>query len=257
MKIVIPSRGRWARQTTLDNLPLDIVAKTTVVVPHKEVSQYQTWNRCSVDIVAEPARIGGIADKRQWIVENFGPKVCMLDDDLVFAMRRSDDLTKFRPALPEDIRLLFTAIEDLLEQYAHVGVSGREGANRKTDGGIEIGRMSRILAYRTEVLKNEGVRFDDVHFMEDFHVTLSLLEKGYMNCIVSWMVQNQNGSNAEGGCSTIRTDEGQAAAARRLAFLHPRFVTVVKKTTKTAWGGKEREDVRVQWKEAYKSAGTT
>jgi hypothetical protein len=39
-----------------------------------------------------------------------------------------------------------------------------------------------------------------------------------------------------------------------LQLLHPAFVKVVEKATKTSWGGETRTDVQVSWKKAYASA---
>ena len=41
--------------------------------------------------------------------------------------------------------------------------------------------------------------------------------------------------------------------AHELEVLHPDYVTVVDKTTKTSWGGGTRTDVRIAWKKAYES----
>jgi hypothetical protein len=69
---------------------------------------------------------------------------------------------------------------------------------------------------------------------------------------------NQRDSGATGGCSTYRTAEMQAEAARRLAELHPNFVKVVTKKSKdtsTSWKNmKERVDVIVYWRKALESA---
>ena len=64
---------------------------------------------------------------------------------------------------------------------------------------------------------------------------------------------NQSGSNKDGGCSTYRTYEIQAAAAEKMARLWPDFVKVVEKKVK-GWGPMSiRKDIRVQWKKAYVS----
>ena len=41
--------------------------------------------------------------------------------------------------------------------------------------------------------------------------------------------------------------------SNELAALHPDFVKVVEKYTKTSWGGGIRTDVRIAWKKAYES----
>ena len=115
--------------------------------------------------------------------------------------------------------------------------------------------MMRILGYNLRVLREEGIQYN-TPFMEDFDVTLQLLRLGYPNLIHNWMVQNQGGSNSAGGCSEHRTLEKHGKAAERLAALHPGFVKVVEKQTKTAWGGLPRKDVVVQWRKAYASADT-
>jgi hypothetical protein len=176
----------------------------------------------------------------------------MLDDDLVFFKRRDDDATKFNAITPAALRQVFAAIEDNLNDYAHVGVSGREGANRKTETFIENTRMMRVLAYDLDVIKGQDIRFDRCQYMLDFDVTLQLLKLGKPNLMINWAVQNQAGSNADGGCAaTGRTLESQEADAVTLQSLHPEFVTLVQKETKTWKGMESRTDVRIQWKKAY------
>jgi hypothetical protein len=176
----------------------------------------------------------------------------MLDDDLVFFRRRDDEDTKFCDITPAALKQVFAAIEDNLNDYAHVGVSGREGANRKTENFIENTRMMRVLAYDLDVIKGQDIRFDRCQYMLDFDVTLQLLRLGKPNLLINWAVQNQAGSNADGGCAaTGRTLESQEADAVTLRDLHPDFVTLVQKETKTWKGMESRTDVRIQWKKAY------
>jgi hypothetical protein len=194
------------------------------------------------------------------MIENSGPKLCQLDDDLVFSTRRRDDPTKFRSSTDAELEHMFERMEEHLDNYAHVGVSHREGANRETAYYKYATRMLRVLAYRTDIFLAEGVRFDRLQEMVDFDVTLQLLKKGYTNCVLNGWVSNQSGSDVSGGCSTYRTAETHADAARRLATMHSPFVKVVKKVTKNSWCADEkgeRTDVRVQWKQAYYSSGQT
>jgi hypothetical protein len=178
----------------------------------------------------------------------------MLDDDLTFFSRRVDNPALFCRPDPEEITLLVSEIEDSLDEFAHVGIGSREGGNRLMGHRYFNTRLQRVLAYRTDVLQREGIRFDRLPVMEDFDVNLSLLRAGYRNVMLNWIVNDQGGSNAPGGCSQWRTLDMQAAAARKLAELHYGFVRTVEKTTKTAWGGQTRLDVRIQWKKAYESS---
>jgi hypothetical protein len=179
----------------------------------------------------------------------------MLDDDLTFATRRTDDPTKFFASSASEIGEMFNDISQNLQNgYVHVGVASREGGNRRTEHYLQIGRMMRVLAYDVHHLRKYGIRFDEVQLMEDFNVTLKLLRKGEPNYILNWIVQNQAGSNTVGGVSTYRTMERQTKAAQELARLHPNFVGVVEKSTKSAWGGGVRTDVVIQWRKAYDSS---
>ena len=251
MEIFIPTLARPDRQETWKNLPDNLREQTRLLVDASELAAYRRY-----PCVALPSDCRGIGKVRQWVIENAKDKVVMLDDDLRFALRRHDDPTKFESDLSGDeVDMIFDAIDQCLDNYAHVSVATREGGNRCTDNWIFNTRLLRVLAYRTSILRREGIGFTRLPVMEDFDVTLQLLRRGYANISVNWAVQDQLGSNLAGGCSTYRSLQIQKAAAEGLAALHPDFVTVVTKQTKTAWQGQERTDVRIQWKKAYDSAG--
>jgi hypothetical protein len=178
-------------------------------------------------------------------------KVLMLDDDLVFATRRKDDPSKFRTSTDSEIVKAINDIDLSLNMFCHAAIAPREGGNRRTERYITNTRALRALAYRADILRYYDIKFSEVSLMEDFYVQLSLLTRGCAHRTINWIVQNQGGSNSAGGCSTYRTMFSQGLAARQLQEKFPEFVNVVKKTTKTAWQGQEREDVIIQWKAAY------
>jgi hypothetical protein len=249
MEIVIPTRGRIF-QETYSELPKSIQKRVKfIVTPGLE--------QCVVgpDVIPVPESVKGIGPKRQWIIDNFGPKVLMLDDDLTFATRRQDDPTKFVPSSERELEQMVEWLDACLDSYPHVGVSVREGGNRNTELHLWNGRMLRVHGFRTDVLKKENIRFDRLPFMSDFDVTLQILRAGYVNLKINWMVQNQRSSNAPGGCSTYRTIEGLRESAHKLKALHPDYVTLVEKQTKGAWNGQARTDVSIQWKKAYQQSG--
>ena len=247
MEVFIPTLGRRNVQETWNNLPVYLRGFTRFVVDESEATQFQ-----GLPCVILPPGCKGIGAVRQHIIDISKGAVLMLDDDLRFASRRSDDPTKFEDAADESIVLAFGQMFGLLTRYALVGMSTREGGNRDTSLEVYNTRILRVLGYRADILKREGIRFDRVPVMEDFDVALQLLERGYENVRVNWMVQDQRGSNLAGGCSTYRTMAVQAEAAHALHALHPDVVTVVEKETKTAWGGQKRTDVRIQWKMALR-----
>ena len=254
MKIYIPSCGRADKQTTVAHLPLSLREVTTVVVPFIEIKDYELALAGAGVKVACPTIPAGIGHCRQWIVEQEDKKVIMLDDDLVFATRRQDEPTKFYDATDDEVEELFASVWVYLDSYAHVGVATREGGNRCTDALMFNTRLLRFLAYRCDVLREEGIGFTETRVMEDFAVALNLLVRGYESIKINDMVQNQNGSGLAGGCSMYRTEGVQAEAAHQMAEMFPGLVRVSKKITKTAWGGGERVDVTIYWKKALSKA---
>lgn len=256
MLIAIPSIHRWHEQPTLLALPPEV--EVNLFVPETQVAQYrQKWESAgNVKVHGQPASIDNIGKARHAILEWAYPNaVLMLDDDLAFFARRTDEPDKFRDCDLNERAKMLHACSNALKDYAHIAVATREGGNRNTEDYVYNTRGLRVLGYDSKVVLDEEVKFNRIPVMEDFDVALQLLRKGYPNCVLNWMVHNQTGgSNATGGCSTYRTLELQAKAAHRLKELHPDFVTVVEKTTKTAWGGATRTDVRIQWKKAYESS---
>lgn len=249
MKIYIPSHERAYKQTTWNELPSAIQFNTQLVVHTSQAANYSNFPHIAIPDI-------GIGKTRQWIIDNSpDPHVLMLDDDLVFATRRADDPTKFTPSTEKDKIDMFTEVDHLMKTgVVHGGIATREGGNRDTALYKFNSRALRALFYNTDVMKKHGVRFDRIKYMEDFDVALQLLTLNEASLIVNSWVHNQGGSNTDGGCSGTRTKEAQAEAAHGLKALHPDFVTVVEKTTKTAWGGGTRTDVRIQWKRAYEKS---
>ena len=252
MDLVIPSYGRASNQTTLGQL-VAAGLHVHLVVQARELSSYIHHQSDKVHLVALPDSIRTIAPTRQWVVENVGTyeNVCMIDDDLVFYKRRDDDRTKLRDITPQELKSAFAEMRYHLHDFAHVGFASREGANRNVEQFAENTRIMRVLGYSRDRLTRALARFDRMEVMEDFDVALTLLEQGYPNLVLNNYAHNQAGSDAAGGCSHFRTKELQTENACRLAQRHPAFVSVVEKTTKGAWGGGTRTDVRVQWKKAY------
>lgn len=250
MDIVIPTYGRARNQQTLAQL-LKADLEVTLVVQHSEAAMYERYD-ADARIYVLPEQVRTIAPTRQWILEKVGTDeaLIMVDDDLVFYRRRDDDRTKLRDITPEELHGAFHQMGKGLEDYAHVGFAAREGANRNTESWLFNTRIMRVLGYNRHTLREEGIRFDEMQVMEDFHVALTLLERGHSNAVLNDFAHNQGGSGKEGGCSHFRTAELHAANAHLLAQLHPGVVRVVQKETKGAWGGGTRTDVVISWKKA-------
>ena len=254
MDILIHTYGRatLGQQHTLRQLMADGLSPT-MVVQYREAAEYGWLVDLGIPLYVLPDNIRTLAPTRDHIIHDMrgDDKVVFLDDDLHFAVRRSDDPGRFRKPGEGDIAHMFHAISHSLNVYPHVGIGPREGGNRNQESHLYNTRIMRVLAYRRSVLREHQVCFSPMVVMEDFHVNLQLLRLGFATCVENRWVSNQaGGSDAPGGCSVHRTQEVQTEAAQALARRHPGYVKVVQKATKNAWGGGVRTDVVVQWKKA-------
>lgn len=255
MQIVMFTSGRAGKSLTPDRLPGSIKGQLWILVPHGQGKAYQDAGHGNVQ--ETPEGVTGIAKRRQWCLDQLATtdKVVMLDDDLRFDTRRTDEVSKFLVATDQEVEDLFVDIDRQLEKYLHLGVMAREGGNFHGDAGryIEVGRATRVHGLKVQELKRLGCRFDRLPLMEDMDMTLQLLRLGYPNVIINYMVQGQGMSNAPGGCSVYRTPDLQAFAANALAEMHRPHVTTHEREVKSNWGPgfNKRMDVTVQWQRAY------
>lgn len=253
MQVLIHTLGRAtpALQHTLAQLRGDDILPT-LVVQEREASLYD-WYGGPVYVL--PDNIRTLAHTRDHIIHEMeGPDhVVFMDDDLVFATRRTDEPTKFRPPLKGELQAMLREIDLSLLNCPMVGVGAREGGNRNTDPYIMNSRIMRVLAFRRSYLKQRLLTFSPLVVMEDFHINLQILRSGADTCICNNWVSNQvGGSDAPGGCSVYRTPQVQTDSANLLAKLHPGFVKVVEKK---GWQGQgTRTDVIIQWKRAREAA---
>lgn len=246
MIITIPTYGRPKEQKTYSQIPLSRMDKTYLVVQAREAHLYEKYP----NVLVLPSGIQSIAPTRQWILDVFPTqKVVQIDDDFTICCRRGEG-TKLFIAEEHEIEKLFNDIEEALDTYSHVGVSARQGNNRVEEDRKEIARMTGFTACNVPKVR-EVARYDRMVVQEDLDFTLQLLRAGHPNLVFYDFCYNQPGSNTKGGCSSFRTLEVQEEAAHKLAELHPGFVKVVEKETKTSWNGKKRTDVTVYWKKAY------
>jgi len=251
VRIFIPTLGR-EKQFTFETLP-DIWKRRVIFVCGP--GEKKRLQALGAPVWEQPAEVKGIAGVRQMIMDFAkDEKVVMLDDDLKFAHRCADG--KLHPADKTVVNAMLLSVDEQLSNFAHGAVSCREGNNRVKDDITFIGRPLRLLAYNRRMVKETNCRFR-LKVMEDFDMTLQLLRAGRENFIIWNFCHDQCiGSGAPGGCSGYRTPAVQAKAAHDLARLHPGFVKIVEKETKTAWkdfGGK-RTDVIVYWKKAFESS---
>src|SRR5262249_42756068 len=152
-------------------------------------------------------------------------KILLLDDDLVFATRKSPDDpddTALQTIQGEKLIPEFQRIEDKLgPEFPHVGFGPRQFNNNEAPGWKIPGKMQCVLGYYLPVLVKE-VRWDLVVLRSDYCASLQLLLKGYPNAVwTETVVEQARGFDAPGGCSTYRTVEMSNAEAERLARVFP------------------------------------
>lgn len=263
MKIIIPTYKRPRDQFTYKNLPDDWKKRTVAVIPASDENHFKFYNK-DYEYIIQPDHIQTIADKRGWImkelaVEQGWEKVLMLDDDIKFNIRASQDSDFLRQQEHNDPEVghWLSRVEAMLDNYAHVGISARQGNNRHTDKmtkpfpeeiWVENNRMMYALGYSVKEV-NENAEWSRVQYREDMDITLQLLSAGYPNAILVNMACSPKDFNASGGCSEQRTIEAANADAHKLQELHGSdIVAVVEKQYKQSI---PRKEVRVQWKKAY------
>lgn len=248
VRLLITTLGRVNKQPTRRWLP-----GSQLVVQQHEAHRYGSRYG---DLLVLPDHLRTLAPTRQWLLDNLpDEKVVLLDDDLSFLVRRTDDPTKFRQPRPGDVEEMLEELDRALDTFAHVGLATREGGNRNTEDRLYATRIMRFHAFNLPKVRAAGARWDRVVVMEDFDITLQLLRAGECNCILNRWAHGQQGSNEAGGCSAYRTMQVQHDSAVGLQALHPEFVRLVEKQTKTAWNGQPRTDVVVAWKKAFASSG--
>jgi hypothetical protein len=252
MIVFVPTRARISKQVTMKefDLPAKEYATVFVVPSSEEVTFRQRWPKVTLHVVPDHFRL---SDIRQYLVDMwnvFGDPhhVCM-DDDLVFLRRKAPLDVHQRKGNAADAKDAFARMESWLKLgYVHGSLSQRGGNNHCEEAFKVIGRSTDCHFYNAEIIKNEGIKINDVILRQDFHLTLSLLELGYPNLIDHEFMSGQK-DGTPGGCQTYRNHEMLEQQAHLLAELHPGFVKVVTKERIGGFG--TSTDVRMSWQKAF------
>jgi len=266
MRIYIPSFKRWKTigvEGTVARIPYSEHQRCVVVVRHCEQDDYHRslmpYINDGLKLLVVPDDIQ-IAEKRRRIglhaAAHGEEKFAMMDDDLVFAVRKSETGTSLRRQDDSDFLEMLVSVEDHLERYAHVAISLRQGNNNSGPGPspllAECGRGIRCVGYKTETFNS--CEHGRVRIMEDIDITLQLLRRGMPNAILFWWAQDQKQTNAPGGCSEWRTKEVQETEALKLHALHPEFTKPREKANKTGGDFGTRTELTVFWRKAFQSS---
>ena len=261
--IYIPSYKRPKRLNTIRFVTKKFINNTFIVITKDDYKDYKkNFNKKNLLVCPE----NGICKTRQWIIENSKTKYALiLDDDLRFQVRRGKNLK-----LKNFGKNTFNSMVELLtswlnEGLVHVGISQRFGNNRIEEDFKEKARMNNAYAYNCkEMIKlkeKHNVAFDYLEkkynkqlVMEDFFVTLSLLQLGYKNRVTFKYCWNQDQSGSSGGCSEYRSAKMQKESAIILSKEFPKYVRIVEKKSAIDWKGigDTRTDVVISWIKAFR-----
>ena len=263
--VYVPSRGRAderVRKGPAAQMPEG--CDVTYVVSPEEIGRYAvalTWEGVSAKVVSCPLQ-PNIAAVRHWIglrARSLGQdRFVICDDDVGFLVRRGEDTWQLRGTEPDEVRQMLEWMDSSLAGgVQNVGISAREGNSHSGKGSTEElarqnVRLMRVQGFQTEAFL--ACEHGRTRVMEDFDVSLQILEAGGSNLCSFWWSQGQSRTNEDGGCSEWRTHEVHEQAVRRLAELHPGLVTLTQKQNKTdADGFGTRVECIVQWKSAYQA----
>lgn len=238
-------------QHTLSNFTDHLLEHTTLVVQgNQEFDYVDVADHFNVDLLVLPDNIKTLSPSIEFVGKGTSyEKFFIIDDDLKFAKR--DELGSLYPINnSEGLDAMFDNLVNKLNEYPMVGVSARFGNNNVESDYKTATRQMCLHGLR----KKEFMMVDHnrVVCRQDFDRILQYFQLGFCNWVDYTHTHDQPGSNINGGCSTYRTSEVLKEQAELLKELHPKYVTVVTKKTKSDWGvGGERVDVRIQWKKAY------
>jgi len=254
MDLIITSAWRPKIQKTINVLPKSWRKWIYLLIPKDQYKVYKSHVPGWVNIITHDRN--GLSETRQWVLDNaksFSNHVVMLDDDLDFHIRIGASLVK---ATPYQVNDMLHLLGDWMVNYKliHVGVSARAGNNHITSDYAEITRAMCVHGLNLKKINAINAKFNRVPCMQDFDMTLQLLEHGYPNRVSYKYAHGQSGSNTKGGCSVYRTPEMLKKTAFEMARLHPGIVKPKIKHSVKGWGGefgKERVDVIVYWKKAF------
>lgn len=264
LTIYVTSSFRHDSMSTFANLAPAILERVIVVVPKGQYAAYLPYcEAAGVQLQAAPNGMLYISPKRQWCLEQCPTKyVCIMDDDLSFFMR--DDNLKLRKATIEDSEIIFSeALWHLKHSNKYlVGISARGGNHLYPKDWEDTFRMHRIWFLNIEPFRKLHINLAPYpeFLMQDVHLILTYLENGYNNRVLYKYAQDDKGSNSPGGCSTFRNAATLERAAKWMSAHHPKAVRLKSKETVTGWDGmnelangkKQRVDINVSWKKAYR-----
>lgn len=259
LTIFMLSSHRATKTVTLKHFPRKVLDSVVLNVQQAEAADYLPLaQQYGITMMVCPPDINYIGEQRQWCIDHCAtPYCCFVDDDVLFSHRENGN-GRLVNSYEEQIQEMFdTVYADLEKGIPLIGISNRFGNGFVKEDYVDAGyRIMRLYFFSVDVFRKLGVTLAPYKdfVMEDFHLTLSFLENGYMSRVYyKYSQDDRYGSNGDGGCSTFRNDAVMRKAVLYLAENHPDVVHLVTKHSKSKWKGMPtRTDARIDWQKAYR-----
>ncbi|MBT9159179.1 MAG: hypothetical protein DDT26_00431 [Dehalococcoidia bacterium] len=218
MKVYIPTYRRSGKQLSLKSIGPKWADRVFLVCPSNETHEWPNVIHLPDSVV------GSISKTRQWICDNGGEHIGMIDDDLSFYKINPDNRTQ-RTRL-EDADELFDLMESYLKRGEVFCSPSASFMSHLNEPEYYFGKPAHCAFVNTEYMRTNGIRYDAIEYFEDFHVPLAILQSGKRLCMTGDYIAQELKANAAGGCSVNRTSARNRSAMERLAELHPRYVSI-------------------------------
>ena len=258
--ILITTLGRENAQTTLVNLSASpaLRERLWLVVQDHEYDLHRKIYP-DMDIYALPSHIRNLGATRHFLLNNteeFGStdgKIILLDDDMDFYWRPDEKDWHLKTPGPAELDQMFAEVDEALNEFAHVGISGREGNNRQEEYFVFNTRYMRFLAYNTSLFP-EDLPIGRIDGMSDFDLNLSLLRAGWPSLVFYRWAQGHKSTQTPGGCSLTRTHDTHSEEIDKMLEWHAGFVRDRIKKNKTGGEFGQRRELTIYWKKAFESS---
>lgn len=256
--VYIPTKGRKGQELkTLSQILKFSDIKPIIICPTNEFDNFAHQYHPNIVRAVDKKYLGQVW---QHILENCPTQgVIIIDDDLRFCIRYLKIHDWLEQVKNKELNNMFSWMNEQLDAgFVHGSISIRKGNHFIEEDFRDCANAKDCLFFNRDVLLKENARLDRLKTMQDFDITLQLMNKGYPNRVgYNWCCDQEN-PTAEGGTTLYRTPEVQKEAAYQLAEFWPDYVKVIKKKakSKTAIYGSERYDVRIAWRRCWKNRDT-
>ena len=238
IKIAIPSYKRPNSVLILNSIPQSYKDNTYLFVRREELEEYSQNYSHKCNIIPLD-NVTCISDTRLAIINYFGNDRIWLtyDDNKIHVAEYLEEKKIIRPNTKNVVNE---------EQFYDC----MEYINEIMDKGYSHGLLRLVLfarggnywPYRVncygftnvffdfeKIKKSEVPYLNEVELLEDLYVFLSLVDKGYDNCMISKYMVSSSPANSPGGCSVRRNTLRTNRAVEKIANTFPKYVKIRQK----------------------------